>query len=349
MKLICLILSLLFLSPVVAIPPIVAELREMPDSFFCKNLDKLQTTTAPTHLILSGYLRKSKTFCLYAKAMSHFGIEGEFLPYELPLQQGNIDQAALESFLGIFRSNPYLQTLIVSDPYKQVIIDYLDELTNTALAIQTVNLVYKKEGILIGDNIDANAFLLGAEQEIGFEYEGHSMLFFGCGGVSSAIAFKMAPKLSKIGLVDINEARREKLAVLLKTFYPSTPVIVFDRQGPLDFSDFDIFYNGTGLGKFSKDPNSLLRSPLIEGDVFPASGLAIDANYTPWEPLFLQQMAGRGFETLNGFSHMLAGTTLHLSKISEKEISYSRMRSLPNSVEQSPVYIKKRHILRAAQ
>lgn len=303
---------------------------EKPDSFFCQNLDKLQTTTIPTHLILSGYLRKSKTFSIYPQIMSYCEIEGEFLPYELPLQDGQIDQKALQHFLNAFRSNPFLQSLIVSDPYKQIILDCLDDLTDEAYAIKTVNLIYKLNDRLIGDNIDASAFLLGAQEEIGFEYEGHSMLFFGCGGVSTAIAFKLAPKLKKIGLVEIDEEKRERLARLLKAFYPSTQVIVFERNGPLDFSDFDIVYNGTGLGKFSKDPHALLRTPLLQGDIFPPMGLAIDANYTPWETRFLKQMAEHGFKTLNGFSHMLSATVLHLSYISGKRIEYATVKSLPS-------------------
>ncbi len=307
------------------------DMKEMPDSFFCQNLDTLQATTTPTHLILSGYLRKSKTFSLYAKAMSLLNMEGKFLPYELPLQQGKIDQSALIRFLDVFRANNSLHTVVISDPYKQILIEHLDTLTDSASALQTVNLIYKENGKIVGDNIDADAFLLGAQQEIGFEYSGHSMLFFGCGGVSSAIAFKLAPKLSKIGLVEINKEKRDKLALLLQTFYPSTSIVVFERDGPLDFSDFDIFYNGTGLGKFSNDPNSTLRSPLLKGDIIPTLGLAIDANYTPWETLFLQQMAIYGFQTVNGSSHMIAFSSLHLSKVSGKSITYSKMKNLMGS------------------
>lgn len=78
----------------------------------------------------------------------------------------------------------------------------------------------------------------------------------------------------------------------------------------------------------------LTRPLILDGDIFPASGLAIDANYTPWKPLFLQQMKNHGFQTLNGFSHMLGSTLLHLSKISGNEISYSEMKNHLNSIDQ---------------
>jgi shikimate 5-dehydrogenase len=54
----------------------------------------------------------------------------------------------------------------------------------------------------------------------------------------------------------------------------------------------------------------------------------MDANYTPWETLFLKQMAEQGFKTLNGFSHMLAGTTLHLFHISKKEVGYAEIKKI---------------------
>lgn len=132
-----------------------------------------------------------------------------------------------------------------------------------------MNFVYKNGNKLIGENRDALAFLIGAQKESIPDFQGRSMLFFGCGGVSSSIALKLAPKLKKIGLVEIDEKRKNQLFVMLKSLNPLTPVIVFDRKGPLDFSDFDVFYNGTGLGKFGKDPLSLSRSPLVEGDIFP--------------------------------------------------------------------------------
>ncbi len=296
-------------------------------SNFQPELAQLQKTEVPTHFILSGYLRKSMTVRIYPTVMSHLGIEGQFLPYELPLKEGKIDREQLERFLEVFRENPYLQSIVVSDPFKQVILEYLDDLTESAARIQTVNLVCKKDGKLLGDNIEAEAFLMGAQEEIDFEYEGHDMLFFGCGGVCSAIASHLAPQLARVGLIDIDPEKSQRLASLLKSLYPSITVIVFDRNGPLDFSDFDIFYNGTGLGKFSCDPQSIARSPLLEEDILPTKGLAIDANYTPWQTLFLEQMSAQGSSTLNGFSHMLSSTALHLSKISNKLIPYSELKS----------------------
>lgn len=266
------------------------------------------------------------TMIVYRKIMDHLGIEGEFLPHELPLKEGRMDLKALHDFMRVFRSNSFLQTMIISDPYKQAIAGYLDALSNEAKELKIVNFVYKEDGQLIGENKDALAFLTGLQNEINFDFAGCSMVFFGCGGVSSAIALKLASKLKKIGLVEINDERKEKLNAVLKKMHPLTPVITFDRKGSLDFSDFNVFYNGTGLGKFGKDPLSISLTPLIEGDIFPNNGLAIDANYTPWETPFLKQCAEQGFQILNGYSHMLASTSLHLSFISGKEIDYQMVK-----------------------
>ena len=296
---------------------------------FTQQLESLRATKTPTHLILSGYLRKSMTIALYPKAMMHFKIEGVFLPHELPLQNGAIDYDSLQDFMTIFRNNPYLKTLIISDPYKQIIVDYLDTLVGGAKEIEVVNFIYKKDGQLIGEIKDGLAFLEGAQKEIEFDCEGKAMVFFGCGGVSSAIALQLAPKLLKIGLVDINPEKRDKLYSVLKNMYPQKSICILDREaGPIDFSDFDIFYNGTGLGKFGQDPFSLKRSPLVEGDVFPETGFAIDANYTPWQTQFLKQFESLQFKTLNGYSHMIASTALHLSFISGMQINYHALKQL---------------------
>lgn len=329
----------LFIFVILLFPPRPAEIlatshveyRDCSNAFFRPSLDHLKTAATPTHLILSGYLRKSMTLKIYPKLMAHFGIEGQFLPYELPLNNMTVDREALFQFLTIFRNNPNLKTFIVSDPYKQVMPDYVDELTPIASTIRTVNLVYKKEGKLIGDNIEARAFLLGAKEEVDFVYEGHSMLFFGCGGVSSALAYALSPQLKRIGLVDIDPKKQQYLAETLQKLSPATQVIVFDRQKPLDCSSFDILYNGTGLGKFSKDPDAVMHTPIQEGDILPSHGLAIDANYTPWQTHFLIQLTEQGMDTLNGYSHMLASTTIHLSMISNKNIEYAAVKKIVSS------------------
>lgn len=300
---------------------------------FQPDLEKLKSTTVDTHFILSGYLRNSMTFKTYHLGMQHYHIKANYLPYELPVRNQCIDREAVKNFLDIFRTNDNLKTILVSCPYKQVIIDYLDEVSPEAKIIGGVNFVLKKNNQLFGEHLDAKAFLMAVEEEIHFDFQNASMLFFGCGGVSSAIALKLAPRLKKIGLVDVDKQKADSLCEKLRLHYPNLSVISFDRTSPLNFTAFDVFYNGTGLGKFSHDPQSINCTPVLEGDIFPAVGLAIDANYRPWETVFLKDFAKLGYQTLNGFGHMIASSAIHLSMMSSQNVDFLVLKDMIQAVD----------------
>lgn len=291
-------------------------------------LKDIENIRYQTHFILSGFLRKSWTFKLYPAAMQYFGIEGKYLPYELPLKEKMIDIQGLKNFLKIFKKNKYLKSILVSDPYKKLVLEFLDECTPEAKMIGAVNLIVKRGDSLFGENKDGQAFLMGVEGEKFTQFNGASMFFFGCGGVSSAISFILGDKLKNIGLLDIYNGKSESLKHILNKKYPNLCVTVFNRKSCIDFSSFDIFYNGTGLGKFSEEKESIYKTPLIKKDIFPECGLAIDANYTPEKTQFLKTLSKKGFPCLNGFSHMLSSTAIHLSCISGKNIEYQAIKDM---------------------
>jgi shikimate 5-dehydrogenase len=129
-------------------------------------------------------------------------------------------------------------------------------------------------------------------------------------------------------LVDIDNTRLEKLKKLLLLTNPQLSIVKFDRKFPADFTEFEIFYNGTGLGKMSEDPASIYKTPLLEKDVFPTEGVAIDANYHPWQTAFLKEFAKRNYLIVNGFGHMIASSAIHLSKIANKKIEFQALKKL---------------------
>lgn len=292
-----------------------------------QELERLQT---PSHLIVSSYLRKSRTFDLYARAFAALRAEAFYLPYELPHKVGRPDLAGLRHLLDHFRHNPRLLTLVISDPYKQLIRLSLDELTPGAEQAGAINLVYKRGSNLAGDNLDGEAFCLGVRHETGYDFTNRRMVFLGCGGVSSAVAAKLAPLVSEVMLIDIDLVKAEGLQQRLRFINRSLSLRVAERTGGMDLKDYEVFYNGTGMGKYSQDSASLDRTPLLEGDVLPTTGLAIDANYTPWETKFLRELRARSFGVLNGFSHMIGFVTLHLSFILNREVEYDLIKDLAN-------------------
>lgn len=135
----------------------------------------------------------------------------------------------------------------VTIPYKQQVISYLDDLSDTARAIGAVNTIVNRSGRLYGDNTDL-AGMIALIRRLGLELHGKKVLILGTGGTSKtarAAAQQLGAaevyRLSRSGREDAvtyEEARRlhGDAAVLINTtpcgMYPAV------EDCPLDPADF---------------------------------------------------------------------------------------------------------------
>lgn len=135
----------------------------------------------------------------------------------------------------------------VTIPYKQQVIPYLDDLSDTARAIGAVNTIVNRSGRLYGDNTDL-AGMIALIRRLGLELHGKKVLILGTGGTSKtarATAQQLGAaevyRLSRSGREDAmtyEEARRlhGDAAVLINTtpcgMYPAV------EDCPLDPADF---------------------------------------------------------------------------------------------------------------
>lgn len=287
---------------------------------FAPTLTKLQGETRSFHLILSGYLRSSKTFELYATLERLEGLESRLLPFELKGDSESI-QETLSALFKHLRSDDNFRSIMVSDPFKRIVQPFVDEISDRAIDCGAVNVVIKEDGRIKGDNFDGKAFVTGVNAEYGIVFETKRVLFLGCGGVTSAIATELAGVLGGVGLVDLSVDNAETLKQIINRKNPEIAVEVFPAGTSRDFRDFDYLYNGTGLGKSDN------KTPVFDKDLLKADGIAFDANYTPSSTRFLQQMSEKGFSTVNGLSHMMMCTALHLSAVTGQNVAYEIVKN----------------------
>jgi shikimate dehydrogenase len=294
--------------------PSVAKLRGQSDLF---------------HVILSGYLRSSKTFELYAALQRKQGLPSRLLPFEL---KGDQESQVSETLVQLFRflkSEPKFQSIMVSDPFKRVVHDLVDEVSDAARDCGAINVVLKVNGRLIGDNFDGHAFVSGAMDQSDIDFRDRSMVFFGCGGVSSAVATELAPVLRRVGLVDLQAAQAQALKEILTRKNSALEVDIIPPEGGRDFRVYEYVYNGTGLGKFNQ------FSPVLPDDLFASTGIAFDANYTPASTPFLKQLKALGFRAVNGLSHMMMCTSMHLSAATSDAVPFDMVRLAYEEISQT--------------
>jgi shikimate dehydrogenase len=103
----------------------------------------------------------------------------------------------------------------VTYPYKEAVVDLLDEISSNAAAIRAVNTVLVREGRLIGHNTDATGFARAASKLVSGSGS-ESIAVIGAGGVGKAIAVALAGLgASEIRIYDTDQGKADKLASLL--------------------------------------------------------------------------------------------------------------------------------------
>jgi shikimate dehydrogenase len=116
----------------------------------------------------------------FSAIMKKVGIMGTYEPFLV--KSGEIDKAVREiRNLNISGAN-------VTIPYKESIIPYLDELSEGATIIGSVNTIVRKGDKLKGYNTNAIGFM-DALKDAGFDAVGKSVLVFGTGGAARAVVF----------------------------------------------------------------------------------------------------------------------------------------------------------------
>ncbi len=173
----------------------------------------------------------------------------------------------------------------VTVPFKNKVIQYLDELSLEAESTKSVNTIYLNNNKLIGHNTDIGGFEL-ALKKTKYDIRGKKILILGAGGVVPSIIFAIyRMNASKITVTNRTKERAEKLQKLFKK-------LVIADWG--DISDFDMIINATSVGLNENDKIDLDLSNVGDNKFF------YDVIYNPNETNFLKIGKDLGNRTENG-------------------------------------------------
>ena len=187
------------------------------------------------------------------------------------------------------KENSALCGVNVTIPYKEQVIEYLDELDETATQIRAVNVVKfirtNGELKLKGFNSDAIGFENSLAPFIKSYHQ--KALILGTGGASKAIDYV----LKKIGIETTFVSRT-----------PRSGMLTYDELTESVLNDCLLIVNASPVGTF---PHSD-KCPAIPYQFITDKHLLFDVVYNPAETLFLKKGWERGAKGLNGES-MLVG------------------------------------------
>ena len=173
----------------------------------------------------------------------------------------------------------------VTVPFKQKIIPSLDKLSDLAKKTQSVNTLYKKNNLVIGDNTDVYGFTQSILNQ-NVSLKNKNALIIGAGGVVPSIITALEDL--SIGKIFIKNRTHEKLLRLKETFTNINP-LEWDQE-----IDCNIIINATSLGLRPDDQIHLNFDNLKNKIIF------YDTIYNPPLTNFLKNAKGKGHVIING-------------------------------------------------
>lgn len=195
-------------------------------------------------------------------------------------------------------------------PNKMEIIQYLDELDDSAKYSGAVNTVVNDNGKLIGHNTDGQGYVKNLLNH-GVEIEGKKITLVGSGGAATPIAIQLAQSgVSEISIFARNdqyfkqaEENARKINEDMKEFNVKANIFPLEdkEQFRKEIADSVVLANGTSLGMKPLDDLSIVDETL---DVLRKDLVVTDVVYNPQKSKLLQQAEDAGCTAINGLGMM---------------------------------------------
>jgi shikimate dehydrogenase len=216
-------------------------------------------------------------------------IDAQYLNFEIP---------SIEEFPKIIESHPELRGLNVTIPYKQQVMQYLDDISEEAKAIGAVNVVSVKpqsnsQPYLKGYNSDVIGFVESIKPLLKPHHQ--KALILGTGGASKAIHYGLEEKL---GMETLFVSRTQRNDVI--TYNDITPEVL---------KEYEVIVNCSPVGMFPH----VDECPALPYEAMNGNHLLYDLVYNPLETLFMKKGAAQGATVKNGLE------MLHLQAIASWE------------------------------
>jgi len=165
----------------------------------------------------------------------------------------DVEKSGMPSLLEFFRNTSNFKGIIITLPYKEYVVDLLDEVSAISQNLNAVNTIFIKEDKLVGTMTDGQGMvdaILKKNQII----KGKKVLVAGCGGAGRAIAWALAE--NGVSEITLQEAPSEiekanQLGDILKLNFPHLHIGI---KQSANISQADILVNATRLGMNDDDP-----------------------------------------------------------------------------------------------
>ncbi len=188
----------------------------------------------------------------------------------------------------------------ITFPYKEKVIEFLDEVEESARRIGAVNTIVNNKGILIGYNTDVIGFKKSLQEDAKFIIKKKKAVILGAGGAARAVVYALLEEeIEEICIFNRTLEKAKKIKQNLSSFFPKSRISVFPLVGENlkeKIEKAHLLVNATSLGM----PPRVDNTPLPDEKLFHPNLLVYDLIYQPARTLFLRQAERAGAKIING-------------------------------------------------
>lgn len=158
--------------------------------------------------VMGDPIAQSKSPIMHGAALKALGIQGAYVPLHITGDQlGDAVQAI--KILGFRGVN-------VTIPHKVAVMEYLDKMDESAVAVGAVNTIVNDNGVLTGFNTDGIGYVRSLKAEAVPDLSGTRILVIGAGGAARGIVSALlAEKPYSVKIANRTAGKAGELAALL--------------------------------------------------------------------------------------------------------------------------------------
>lgn len=231
---------------------------------------------------------------MHNAAIEHLRIDYVYVPF-------HVLPAALERAVGGVRALD-IAGVNITIPHKERVISFLDEISDQACQIGSVNTVVNRDGRLSGDTTDGPGFVRSVEAVWG-AIDGARVLILGAGGSAKAVSFALARLGCRLVIANRTRERGAELAhSLMAAFGENAARSVGLERDELtrEIEDADLLVNTTSVG----------MSPAVGGipidpDLLRPGMMVYDLVYNPLRTRLVEEAESRGARAVSGLGMLV--------------------------------------------
>ena len=230
---------------------------------------------------------------LLAKEMKHSILPGAYqyiasgLGYEISFDICNVEEEHLPEMVRELKETR--NGFTVTMPYKVRIMDYCDDLDESAQKCGSANTVLVNDGKLTGFNTDGWGLVkcLGLK---GIDFKGKKVAMAGAGGVALSIAYNLLINdVEKVSVVNKYPEETDRLVTRMGDKFTAFPLT---EEGLCEASkDADIYINASVLGQLGFDDYSTFAFL----DQLKKDAVIYDVNYANPDAKLVKEARAKGF------------------------------------------------------